>query len=320
MLQFSIIAPVYKSEAYLHRFLTSIVGQKCQDFELILVDDGSPDSSGMICDEYSAKYHNVHTIHQQNGGVSSARNRGIEEAHGEWLLFFDSDDVVKTDALTIIKDTIIKNPMADVVIYSIEEVHTDGRVMQHKLPISSPNFYEGETMINTIFPFFCKSASFLNSPYSKAFRASIVKDNDLKFRKRVRGEDWLFVLNYFRVISSACAIPNILYSYMRNENSAMTKYCPEQFLLWCENWEYKMNLIKDFNLSVSINVMRNEMLAKVYYHIKEIMKHEPKILRHKKISDILHSGQMTDWQKAIPLTLKDAFYHMSLTCWTLYYR
>lgn len=90
----SVIVPVYKVEAFLRPCMDSILAQTFTDFELILVDDGSPDNCGAICDEYAAKDSRVRVIHQENGGLSAARNAGIEAASGEYLTFVDSDDMI----------------------------------------------------------------------------------------------------------------------------------------------------------------------------------------------------------------------------------
>ena len=99
MPQISIIVPVYKVKDYLCQCIDSILEQTFCDFELILVDDGSPDNSGMICDEYSRKDSRVRVIHKENGGVSSARNAGIEAAQGEYIAFVDADDWLAEDFL-----------------------------------------------------------------------------------------------------------------------------------------------------------------------------------------------------------------------------
>lgn len=93
----SIIVPVYKVEPYLRKCLDSIVNQTYQNLEIILVDDGSPDNCGAICDEYAAKDERIQVIHKENGGVSSARNAGLEAASGDWVGFVDSDDWVEPD-------------------------------------------------------------------------------------------------------------------------------------------------------------------------------------------------------------------------------
>ena len=99
----SIIVPVYNVEKYLQRCIESILTQTETDFELLLIDDGSKDKSGLICDEYAQKDKRVNVIHKENGGVSSARNLGIEKANGEWMCFIDADDYVRQDFLSDIQ-------------------------------------------------------------------------------------------------------------------------------------------------------------------------------------------------------------------------
>lgn len=91
-MKFSIIIPVYKVESFLHQCVDSILSQSYTDYEIILVDDGSPDQSPLICDDYAAKNNNIKVIHKPNGGLSSARNAGLDCAKGEYVLFLDSDD------------------------------------------------------------------------------------------------------------------------------------------------------------------------------------------------------------------------------------
>ena len=103
MPEISVIVPVYKVETFIHRCVDSILCQSFEDFELILVDDGSPDSCGDICEAYAAKDSRIHVIHQENGGLSAARNTGIdyvmEHSTSKWLAFVDSDDWLHPDFL-----------------------------------------------------------------------------------------------------------------------------------------------------------------------------------------------------------------------------
>lgn len=109
MPQISVIVPVYKVEKYLHECVDSILAQTFRDFELILVDDGSPDNCGAICDEYAAKDSRIRVIHQENQGLSGARNSGIDVARGEYITFIDSDDVVSCDYLEVLFSGIVQN-------------------------------------------------------------------------------------------------------------------------------------------------------------------------------------------------------------------
>lgn len=107
--------PVYKVEKYLSRCIESILNQTFTDFELILVDDGSPDQSGVICDSYAKKDNRIHVIHKENGGLSSARNAGIEAAQGEYVFFVDSDDIIHEQSLEILYRE-IQSKHADIVM------------------------------------------------------------------------------------------------------------------------------------------------------------------------------------------------------------
>lgn len=101
----SFIVPCYNVESYITTCVDSIVGQNFQNIEIVLVDDGSSDNTGTICDEYAEKDNRIHVIHQKNQGVSIARNVGLEVAKGEWIWFVDSDDYIKEYSLKILSDT-----------------------------------------------------------------------------------------------------------------------------------------------------------------------------------------------------------------------
>lgn len=109
MPEVSIIVPVYKVEPYLNKCVDSILAQTFTDFECILVDDGSPDSCGKICDEYVQKDSRVKVIHQENQGLSAARNSGLDMASGAWIVFVDSDDWIEPDAVEVLYRAALQN-------------------------------------------------------------------------------------------------------------------------------------------------------------------------------------------------------------------
>ncbi len=123
----SVIVPVYKVEPYLRKCLDSIVNQTYRNLEIILVDDGSPDNCGAICDEYAAGDGRIRVIHQENGGVSSARNAGLSAATGEWVGWVDSDDWIEPDMYEyLLKNALEQN--ADIAVCSHYEVHRETEV------------------------------------------------------------------------------------------------------------------------------------------------------------------------------------------------
>lgn len=120
----SVVVPIYKVEKYLAKCIESIMGQSYRNIELILVDDGSPDSCPQICDEYKSKDSRIRVIHKQNGGLSDARNEGLKIATGEWITFIDSDDYVGKDFLKILYE-IAKQSKADISICDYSAVICD---------------------------------------------------------------------------------------------------------------------------------------------------------------------------------------------------
>lgn len=129
MCEISIIVPVYNVEKYLNKCVDSILNQTFKEFELILVDDGSPDNSGAICDQYAKKDSRVKVIHKENGGLSSARNAGIEVAQGKYLGFIDSDDYIAEDMYELLYNNIIKED-ADLSICGIYDVYEEKEVVE----------------------------------------------------------------------------------------------------------------------------------------------------------------------------------------------
>lgn len=156
MAQISVIVPIYKVEKYIKRCVDSILKQTFEDFELVLIDDGSPDKCGLICDEYKAKDERVVVIHQKNGGLSVARNAGIDWAFSNsdsrWLYFVDSDDWIHPSSFKILVDG-AKQTGLDVIIGAYEKVQSDDLIMKvSKLDIDvwkTEEFYKKNTVTAT---------------------------------------------------------------------------------------------------------------------------------------------------------------------------
>ena len=111
----SVLVPVYNTNQYLPRCIDSILGQSFTDFELLLIDDGSTDGSAKICDAYAEKDSRIRVLHKENGGVSSARNLGLNEAKGEWVVFVDSDDWISDNCIKLLTEP-LRNKEFDIVV------------------------------------------------------------------------------------------------------------------------------------------------------------------------------------------------------------
>ncbi|WP_313114933.1 glycosyltransferase family 2 protein [Aequorivita sediminis] len=181
----SIIVPVFNKENFLRECLDSIINQDYQNFELIVVNDGSTDGSKIICEEYAAKYDQIILVHTENGGVSSARNKGLQIAKGEWVTFVDSDDYISKDYLNIV----LKTQDRDFIIVNIDRVKNNGieRKLQFKNEVLNLNEF---LQTYKVYPNYAELGA-------KFMKLSIIKNNNLSFHSNLNyGEDTLFNLKY----------------------------------------------------------------------------------------------------------------------------
>ena len=219
MPQISVIVPIYKVEPYLHRCVDSILGQSYTDFELILVDDGSPDNCGAICDEYAAKDSRIRVIHQLNGGLSAARNAGLNIATGKYICFVDSDDTVKPNLLEVTVPYMEQG--ADLTVFNHERVYSDEKRQPCCHQISSYQLYgsnRADFYINTLL-----SYSIGWEAWNRIFRRDIIEKYQLRFadNRRIFAEDMYFSICYCAHVQEIISIPQSLYCYTVREDSIM---------------------------------------------------------------------------------------------------
>ena len=202
MPQFSIIIPVYRVEEYLEKCVDSILAQTCQDFELLLIDDGSPDGSGAICDRYAASHPNqVRALHQPNGGAGAARNRGIELAQGDYLLFVDGDDWLAPNLLEDLSASIAATP-ADLYLFGAL-VERDGKVtgeLHEELPADLPTHTKDAPQL-----FFGVMA-----PWNRAYRRTLFTEGGIRFATKVWYEDIRIVTKVRRNLPQVHTIVRML--------------------------------------------------------------------------------------------------------------
>ena len=197
----SVIVPVYNTKEILSRCIDSVLSQSFSDFELLLVDDGSTDESGAVCDAYSAKDSRVRVLHKKNGGVSSARNVGMENANGQWLTFIDSDDWIREDFFQVPFDS-------DVDLLYQNRIFSDGQPDGY--------FPEQEVRDRDFLDFLVKNANtnLFKMSVCFFFRNKIVKEHGIRFVEGVRlGEDRLFIMDCYRFCRSIRIQTNSRYVY-----------------------------------------------------------------------------------------------------------
>lgn len=227
MPKFSIISPVYNTSAYLKKFFESVLNQTYDDFELIMVDDGSTDGSLEICKEYAEKDNRIKVLSHKNQGSGPTRNKGIENATGEYLLFFDSDDWVSTHLLETVDHTLDKYD-TDLLIYGAEEVvfSKDNREINRvptipvQLDLSTERECRG-VFCDLIF------SSIINVPWNKVFKREIIDKYKVRFADTRRAQDAFFNMDYYRHIKSLYTIQEKLYFYRGNDQQKIWKKFPK---------------------------------------------------------------------------------------------
>lgn len=208
----SIIVPVYNAEKTLNKCVDSILNQTFQDWELLLIDDGSTDRSGELCNEYAAKDQRIKVFHKKNGGVSSARNIGLDHAKGQWVTFVDCDDWIVDSALDIDYD----ETNEDLLLFSFYSISLGKKQLKKLDQCVLSNKDELHS--------FCKEllvCTILRSPWSKMFKREII--GRTRFDEYIKvGEDTLFMLDYLKEIQTCRVFDNVFYVY--NECSMPSKY------------------------------------------------------------------------------------------------
>ena len=205
----SIIIPIYKAEDYLSRCIDSVISQTYTDWECILVDDGSPDKSGEICDDYSRKDERIRVLHKANGGVSSARNLGIDIAKGEWVTFVDADDYILPDYI----ERLMKHTDADLIISGSR--HFGFNNTDYSIP--EDRRYDIHKFVKCIFDCDPSDNIYTNCvsyPWGKILKRSLIEQNTLRFNTKMKlAEDTCFMVEYLGYIEDVLYVSGGSYMY-----------------------------------------------------------------------------------------------------------
>lgn len=209
------IVAIYKSEKFLPKLLDSIINQTWKNLEILLVDDGSPDNSGLICDKYAKKDKRIRVIHKENGGACEARNVGLTEASGEYILIIDGDDWLEKDyveyLMNLIHETGSEMAMTDKIFTTRDRNQTE----QDRIETWTPE----EAFCSIIYP------KIPIGPWNKIYKTSLLKDNHIDFNRPWSGEGL-----YFSAMAASCSNRvgvghKKIYNYrLNNENSGLTHY------------------------------------------------------------------------------------------------
>ena len=217
----SVIIPVYRTEQYLKQCVDSVLSQTYREIEIVLVDDGSPDKSGMICDEYAKNDSRVKVIHKENGGSSSARNAGLYVAQGEYVLFLDSDDYyLNTNCIELLVNK-ARNEKCDIVLFQSLNAYVE----KNKF-IDNEGAYDLEAINgknrNEIFYYLVKNNKAVATPVNKLIESKIIQERDIYFREGITGEDIDWAVRLFVAAKKIVAVNEMVYVYRKENVNSVT--------------------------------------------------------------------------------------------------
>lgn len=308
----SVIIPVYNVEEYLRKCLDSVINQTYKNLEIICIDDGSPDNCGAILDEYAKKDNRIIVVHQENAGVSSARNRGLDIAKGEYIAFVDSDDWLEPECYEFSVKEFEKDSDIDLVSWGvnvIDEKNIETLKYNHLV-----NWYK--------YPF---SGKKLSSEYIKnrltgalwrlLFKGSIIKNNNIKFADLKLGEDLLFVIEYLLFVQYIYFSDNYLYNYILRQDSAMDKFHPEKNALFAISsflscTKEFINFCKKENIHIQgeSKCLFNRIIGAMLYPLNYINKSDTQIAIKKLEELASFLDDEHDWGKEINWIRNKEFY------------
>lgn len=308
--EISIIVPVYKAELYLPKCIESILGQTFTNFELILVDDGSPDNSGMICDSYAKKDNRIKVIHQANSGVSTARNSALDLAVGKYIMFCDSDDWVEPDWCKCLYET-MKVPNVVMALCGHKEWKDDTVINIHCFENSKDKMKLSEIFGDPI----------AGVPWNKIFIREQICKYKLRFPVEIsNGEDLRFVFNYLATYSGdkeVILLPQALNNY-RNVDGSLSRRYIKDF------WELEKEVIK---LRIKVAEIHNTDLEKYeetlnysYYRLfffamRNLFNpnnNSSYLQKHKDLKEIVNSTEFENMQKSEMFEKYPAWYQFLL--------
>ena len=265
----SIIVPVYNSEKWIDKCINSVLNQSYADFELILVDDGSMDSSFCIMQQYALKDKRIQVYHKDNSGVSDTRNFGINHANGDWITFVDSDDCLSASFL---EKTLPSNDCVDLVVCGAiiknKDVETNNLFVQEK------RLEDGVYRIQEVYNIFTNQV--FNGPVRKLFKRSVISDNVLLFPiNKSYGEDTDFVYSYLNYVDSVQIVN--YYGYIVNLVNDCSLSANVEALKYYATIKHNFQLYSDFLKKKHIDCSEN---IETYYD-----------------SNILKSASLSYWRK-----------------------
>lgn len=310
---FTVVIPVYKVEEYLDQCVESVLEQTYRHMEVLLVDDGSPDCCGVMCDGWAEKDQRVRVIHQENGGLSAARNTGIRNATGEYILFLDSDDWwADSDVLNNINVQLEKTPV-DVLSYNYCKSY-NGKLEPLYFSETIPNSQAPETLAQIT-----QDDRWINGACNKAIRREILTANDLYFRTGITSEDIDWTLR-LALCSQSFAFANIcVFVYRQHASSISHSATQKKIECLCDN------VCECVRILGTVDAQKAEMMkpfvgyqyGTLFYNVAALPAAQRSEKLMKNIKEMRHLLTWSDNSKVRLLRAFDRIFGLSVTFWFL---
>lgn len=300
----SVIIPVYNVEKYLSQCVDSVINQTYKNLEILLINDGSTDDSGKICDEYARKDTRVKVIHKENGGLSSARNKGIREAIGDYLMFLDSDDYLENDnCLLPTSKILLSGQDIDIVFFRFKSLYgKENKIKEDGL--FYPESLNCMDSKNTL-KYLVSHDLLWGSACAKITRSSFIKQNNLYFKKGIKSEDIEWILRLANCLPKYFFTNGSFYIYRKGRENSITstvdfehldgyrKFLEEHTKLCFKNADVEYSLLSYIAyhyiilcaLTFRLKDIRKKMLLKELRSMQYLFEYDlhPKLKKVKKI-------------------------------------
>lgn len=289
---FSVIIPIYNVEKYLRECIDSVLSQNFEDYEIILVNDGSPDNCGKICDEYGDKYSHIKVIHKENGGLSDARNFGMKAASGNYLIFLDSDDFWEgTNVLSDLFEIIKRDRNPDVILHGYTNMNNRNEHLQDFSIVKESNNFVND------FDYLVLKGIYYGSVWTKVLKRELVLKNNLFFEKGLLYEDVIYCFDLAFYIKTYSVYQSNFYQYRIREGSITYRVSRNGM----------NDLIKIINNKIDFLLINGEeilglkrfILKPLYYSFRNFLRFS--------VGDVLslYNGQKQIWEKSCKVWGKD---------------
>lgn len=300
----TVVIPVYKTEKYLDRCVSSVTAQSHRDLQILLIDDGSPDDCPRICDEWAVRDSRVAVIHKENAGLGMARNTGIEHAKGAYICFLDSDDYLAPETIDHAL-ALAEREKADITVFGFVNVDADEKEISRRLPNTEKEVYCGAEVQKDFLPKLLagdRKTGLNMSVCWSLFSMETVTRAAWRFpsEREIISEDIYALLRLYPYVNKAVILPEALYHYRKNDTSLTHAYRPDRFGKAKYFYGQSVELCRELGYSRNvIESCREPFLALTIASLKQCGKHLREIVEDPLLQEVLRDKEEANWKKRI---------------------